>query len=435
MRLSHVGWNLAGLSLPLLVAAITVPHLISRLGHERFGLLALAWGLIGYAGALDLGIGRALTQMVSRLRGEDNLSAIPNVLVTAGRITLIAGLAGAVLIALAALCGAATWIDAATTPRKEITNAIFLLAIALPAQAMSATYRGLNEAFLNFKGISLLRISLGVVNFGGPFLVALYTTELPWLVATLVASRLIALAVFRWLAYSCLADWKTVKTGAAYSAAVAKSLFSFGGWLTVSSVVSPMLVQADRFLIASVLSAAAVTTYVLPYEVVVQSLILSGAVSSVIFPTMSKLMHEEPNGWQTYFHKWLLIVAGLMFFVCTSVALLLPTVLRLWIKSDLQPESILVGQILCLGVFANSIGSMYYALLHAKGRADITAKLHMIELPIFVTALLFLLHQYGIVGAAWAWVGRMVFDAAALAWTVRTTDAAALAWAARTTDA
>ena len=423
MRMSHVGWNLAGLSLPLLVAAVTVPQLIGRLGHERFGLLALAWSLIGYAGVLDLGIGRALTQMVSRLRGEGNLSAIPNALVTAGRITLIAGLAGGGLIVLAALCGADTWIHAATTPRKEITNAILLLAIALPVQAMSATYRGLNEAFLNFKGISLLRIGLGVVNFGGPYLVTLYTTELPWLVATLVASRLIALAVFRWLAYSCLEDWKTKKTAAAYSATSAKSLFSFGGWITVSSVVSPMLIQADRFLIASVLSASAVTAYVLPYEVVVQSLILVGAISSVIFPTMSKLMREEPNGWQRYFRRWLLIVAGMMFLVCAAIALLLPGVLQLWVGNDLQPKSILVGQILCIGVFANSIGSMYYALLHAKGRADITAKLHVIEFPLFVTTLFFLVHIFGITGAAWAWVGRMVFDAVALAWISRTTRA------------
>lgn len=423
MRLSHIGWNLAGLSLPLLVAAVTVPHLITRLGAERFGLLALAWGLIGYAGALDLGIGRALTQMVSRLRGEGNLAAIPNVLATAGRITLIAGLVGGGLIVLAAASGAAALIITKTIPVNEITNAILLLAIALPAQAISATYKGLNEAFLNFKGISLLRISLGAINFGGPFLVSLFTTDLPWLVATLVASRLMSLAIYRWLAYSCLEDAKTVNARAVYSKSIAKSLFSFGGWLTVSSVVSPMLTQADRFLIASILSAAAVTTYVLPYEVVVQSLILAGSVTSVIFPTMSKLIHEGPNGWQTYFHKWLLIVGGLMLFVCTSVALLLPTVLRLWIKNDLQPESILVGQILCIGVFANSMGSMYYALLHAKGRADITAKLHVIELPIFIIVLSFMLHQYGIVGAAWAWVGRMVFDTAALAWTSRTTHA------------
>jgi len=64
---------------------------------------------------------------------------------------------------------------------------------------------------------------------------------------------------------------------------------------------------------------------------------------------------------------------------------------------------------------------MYYALIHAKGRADITAKLHIIELPLFLAALFFLLHQYGIPGAAWAWVGRMVFDAVALAWCSKVT--------------
>src|SRR5690606_30906099 len=105
MRLSHIVWNLAGLALPLLVAVVTVPHLIATLGQERFGLVALAWGLIGYAGALDLGIGRALTRMVASLRGESNESQIPDVLETAGRITLLTGLLGGTLIALAAAVG------------------------------------------------------------------------------------------------------------------------------------------------------------------------------------------------------------------------------------------------------------------------------------------------------------------------------------------
>lgn len=416
MRLSHVGWNLAGLSLPLLVAVVTVPYLIGTLGNERFGLLALAWGLIGYAGALDLGIGRALTQMVARLRGDGDLSPIPDAMATAARITLIAGVVGGILIALAALFGGGEWVGSKNTSSVEIRNAMLLLAIALPAQAMSATYRGLNEAFLNFKGISLLRVGLGLVNFGGPFLVALYTTELPWLVATLVVSRILALLIFRRLALMCLDDQPEITEKGVYSSAIARSLFSFGGWIAVSSVVSPVLMQADRFLIASVLSAAAVTVYVLPYEMVVQSLILVGAVSTVIFPNLSRLMQEQPDKWQAYFNRWLLIVAGMMLVACSILALLLPTVLPLWIKSNLNPQSIIVGQILCIGVFANSIGAMFYALIHAKGRSDLTAKLHLLELPVFIGILFMFLNQYGIVGAAWAWVGRMVFDAAALAW-------------------
>lgn len=412
MRLSHIGWNLAGLSLPLLVAAATVPGLIERLGNERFGLLALAWGLIGYAGALDLGIGRALTQMVSRLRGEGDLSRVPAVLATASRVTLISGIVGGCLIALLAAFVDKGWITVDETTFDEISLAMLLMALALPAQAISATYRGLSEAYQNFKGINVVRIALGVITFGGPYLVSSLTHNLAALVATLVASRLAALVAYRALAQQCVTD--SGPCVATYCPALARSLFSFGSWVTVSSVASPILVQADRFVIGAIISASAVTGYVLPYELVVQSLIVVGAISSAAFPTLTKLISESPQDYPAYFRRWLTRVVALMLATSLALAALLPYILEIWIKDNLDPISITVGQILCIGVFANSIGTMFYALLHARGRADLTAKLHLAELPVFLIALFVLTDAYGVVGAAWAWVGRMTIDAAML---------------------
>lgn len=131
----------------------------------------------------------------------------------------------------------------------------------------------------------------------GPFLSQISRTSSPWLVA-LVASRLVALITFRRLAKSCLGQQGVLSSSPRYSQSIARRLLTFGSWITVSSVVSPLLVQADRFLIGAALSAAAVTAYVLPYEVVVQSLIVVGAISSVAFPSLSRLIHEQPNGWQ-----------------------------------------------------------------------------------------------------------------------------------------
>lgn len=415
MQPSHVLWNLAGLVLPLLVAFLTVPQLIDKLGPERFGLLALAWGLIGYAGALDLGIGRALTQTVARMRGEGDSTSIPAVLTTAARITLITGTAGCLLIALAALLDVDALLITTSVPSGELKRALLLMALALPAQAMSATYRGMNEAYLNFKSISMIRIGLGMVNFGGPFLMAFYTKSMFWLVSTLVVSRIMALVLYHRFAIACLADGEKARNKAVYSPKIAKKLFRFGGWVTVSSIVSPLLLQADRFVIAAVISAAAVATYVVPYEVVVQSMVFVGAVSSVIFPTLSKLVHEKPLEWKTFFHRWLLIVTGVMLAVCSLMAIFLPLILQLWLKGNFTPLSALIGQVLCLGVLANAIGSMYYALLHARGRADLTAKIHLTELPLFMLLLIYCLNQFGLVGAAWAWVGRMTFDTIALA--------------------
>jgi O-antigen/teichoic acid export membrane protein len=414
MRLSHISWNLAGLALPLLIAAIVVPHLIDKLGSERFGLLSLAWGLIGYAGVFDLGIGRAITQMVASLRGKNNLSSIPAVLVTAVRITLVTGLSGGLLIVLLALFGGSAWVETQSVSKCEVQIAMLLIAIALPAQAISATYRGVNEAYLKFKGISFVRVGLGMINFGVPYLVTFVTVSLPWLVATLVINRLLALFIFRLLAKACIVDNNTVHMHVAYSSSIAKALFHFGGWVTVSSIISPLLVQADRFVIAATISAAAVTIYVVPYEVVVQSLILVGSVSTVIFPSLSKLMYENPEQLKAFFLRWLGIVAGTMLLACGLLAMLLPTILKVWLKGNFSDLSGVIGQVLCIGVFINAIGSMYYALLHAKGRSDVTAILHLIEFPLFIFTLIFLLKEFGLVGAAWAWVGRMVFDTVAL---------------------
>lgn len=413
MRLKNIAWNLGGLGGPLIVAALTIPSLIGMIGMERFGLLALAWGLIGFAGIFDLGIGRATTQTIARLRGSGQLEQVPAVLKTAATLSFRTGLIGAILLGIAVLAGAHTHIKYAAELNAEVTIAAYLLALAIPIQSMSAMFRGVNEAFENFREISLVRIGLGIANFLGPFCVAIFTTNLAMLVSTLLFSRLIAFFLFRKFAKACLAhqlpdDTQYVSVQA--SPEIAKQLLSFGGWFTVSSLISPVLVQADRFLIGALISATAIATYTLPYEVVTQSLIIVGAISSVAFPSLSALVHSQPDKAEAMFRRWLMRVAVIMLVVTSLCALLLPVILPWWIGPKLPAESVLIGQILCVGIFANSLGSMYFAFLHAYGRADITAKLHLFELPLFLFALYFLVSNFGAVGAALAWVGRMVLD-------------------------
>ena len=62
-------WNLAGSVAPMGVAAVCIPLLIKGLGTDRFGVLTLVWALIGYATLFDLGLGRALTQLVANKLG------------------------------------------------------------------------------------------------------------------------------------------------------------------------------------------------------------------------------------------------------------------------------------------------------------------------------------------------------------------------------
>jgi len=88
----------------------------------------------------------------------------------------------------------------------------------------------------------------------------------------------------------------------------------------------------------------------------------------------------------------------------------MPYLLEAWVGEHITQDSVLVGQILCIGVFLNSIGSMYYSYLHANGRTRETALLHLFELPVFIILLYVLIGGYGVVGAAIAWNIRVLID-------------------------
>jgi hypothetical protein len=205
MKKSSVAWNLAGLVAPLLMALIAIPLLLSRLGADRFGLLSLVWTLTAMSGMLDLGIGRATTKFLSEALGArlPQLSSVT--CATAERLSIGSGVAGGGALLIAIATGAITKLHLAPGLESEATLSAFLLAGIVPLQALIATYRGIAEAMQNFRMLNLLRITLGVANFGAPILISQYIVDLPWMVLALFAIRLLALFAFRHLAKSRMA--------------------------------------------------------------------------------------------------------------------------------------------------------------------------------------------------------------------------------------
>src|SRR4029077_1180053 len=67
-------------------------------------------------------------------------------------------------------------------------------------------------------------------------------------------------------------------------------------------------------------------------------------------------------------------------------------------------------QWLAVGVFINSLARVPFAAVQALGRPDAIAKLHAIELPLYLGTLCWLLSAYGIYGAAVAWTFRVSLD-------------------------
>ena len=84
--------------------------------------------------------------------------------------------------------------------------------------------------------------------------------------------------------------------------------------------------------------------------------------------------------------------------------------LTLWLGARFAAEGAPVLQILAVGVLINSLALVPYNLLQGIGRPDLTAKFHLLEVPLHMGLAWFLVTKFGLAGAALAWAVRVSLD-------------------------
>jgi O-antigen/teichoic acid export membrane protein len=100
--------------------------------------------------------------------------------------------------------------------------------------------------------------------------------------------------------------------------------------------------------------------------------------------------------------------------VLVPVVALATDLLQLWLGQQFALQAATVLKLLCIGVLINAVAYVPYGLIQGVGRPDLTAKLHLTELLMYVPLLWLLLRLFGIVGAAIAWTLRATLDASLL---------------------
>ncbi len=289
---------------------------------------------------------------------------------------------------------------------REIVCILFLVGTGIPFQSVSIVYRAVSEAHLNFKQVSIVRLILGMLNYLGPVLVSNSTTSLVYLVAVVVLSRVLGLLLYRRTAMKYLKSHETA-TLYPFDLTLALDLWRHGKWISVTGIISPIISYSDRFFVGYILGPSAVTVFILPLEVASQLLLISGAVTSIAFPYLSRSSLIDARA---VFERWTIRLTLAMALLCSLLYLSFPYLLRVWLGGAASPESTSIGQILCVGVFLNAIAGMYLAQLHAVRQFKMTAQIHALELLPHLIVSYSLISWLGVVGAAYAWTIRILFD-------------------------
>ena len=395
----------------MLIAIFCIPLLIKALGTNRFGILTLVWAVIGYTTVFDFGLGRALTQLVATRLGTDEQQDVPDLVWTSQLMMLFLGFVGTAVLVLLSGWLARHVLRVPVGLEGETTRSLYLLAFSIPVVVSTAGLRGLLEAHQQFVVTNTLRIPTGVFTFAAPLLVLPFSHNLVPVVAVLLAAR-----ILMWIAHLvyCAKIVPELRERIAWRRDAIRPLLQFGGWMTVSNIVGPLMVTLDRFVIAALLSVAAVAYYATPFDVITKLWLVPAALLGVMFPAFSMTFVQDRVRTAVLYERSVKVLLLSLFPIIVSVIVLAENGLRLWIGPEFAQRSTPVLQWLAAGVFINCLAQVPFALIQGVGRPDLSAKLHLLELPGYLFALWYLTTRYGINGAAIAWTARVLIDAAGL---------------------
>lgn len=400
--------NFAARVISLLVAVVAMPYVIRHLGPDRFGLLSMVWIVVGYFALFDLGIGPATTKFVAELLGKGETEKLPELVWTALTSQVCFGLVAGILLAVATPLLVEHVLRIPIALHSEARAVFLILALAFPIDFANGSFQGVLMAMQRFDYVNAVAIPSSILTYLVPVVALALGFGLPAIVFGLVLARLTAVAVLFALDVHL---YPSLAQRIRFNRRLARSLVGYGGWVTISGAVGPILVYFDRFLIGGLISIAAVGFYQPPYMISTKLWILPTSLMTTLFPAFSASAGRGDLEWirnaLIRSVKFLLLLVGPVAIILIFFA---HTILSLWLGATYAAEGTVALQILAVGVLVNSLAQAPYHLLLGIGRPDITAKFHLAELPLHIVLAWILVSRFGLAGAALVWTVRVSID-------------------------
>lgn len=241
------------------------------------------------------------------------------------------------------------------TIQLEAKETFRLLTIAIPIVTTTTALRGIPEAYQEFFMINIVRIFLGVATFLAPLIILFLVNSLFWVVVGMLVIRSVVWFLYY---YQIRIVNKKILQEIKLDIPAVRPILSFSMWVTVVNIVGPIIAYSDRFIIGHQLTASAITYYSTPYEVVSKVLLISGALTGVLFPAFSLSFFSDREKAIALLRKSLRYIYVILYPIIFIIVLFAHDVLRMWLGTVFADRSTIVMQFLALGIFVNSLGAI-----------------------------------------------------------------------------
>lgn len=387
--------------------------MLHAFGTETYGVLSVTWMVLANFSWLDFGFSRASARYVSQelAQGRHSEAALWTFTALVSQVSL--GLVGALCI-WASAPFIVSHIHVQPEHRGLVVLTLRLFALCIPIDFASRSILGVLQAAQRFDWVNGLGIVGSLSTFGVYGLGILRGANFAVVIYGLFILRIVNLLMCYWGATFVLPSLKQLSCLARLSGNYQSRvivLARYGLWVTLASIVVPLLLFFDQWMITLIVGVSVLPYYTVPSNLLWRLGVLPNSLTSTLFPAFSAM--EARTDWariENFFiraHRYLLsaIVPILFVLFCWG-----GEILRLWIGANFAAQSTVALRILVFGFLIGLLAPLSGALLEAVGRPDLLVKLYCIELPLNIIAVWSLTKSFGVAGAALSYTVRTALE-------------------------
>jgi O-antigen/teichoic acid export membrane protein len=388
----------------IVLAFVFTPFIVEQLGNHDYGIWELLLGLVGYLGILDMGVTPAVVRFVAHAEGRDDRSDLNRVFNTC-LVTMVAlGTAGIIVMSVAAIwanqiLGVDSHQDVRASLLFVLFGASFLVSFVM--SAFSAYLLGMQRHWL----VNSVRVVLAVLQFTGLWWVLISpqwgSMELIAMCVVVIAVNLLEIAL---LGTAVLGFGGLVRLEPRqFSWSTARQMFVFGAKNTLIMAAWTLLGRGILFVVAHLVSVAAVAFYLIPGRLVSYASSAIAAIGFPMTPFFASLAGRSGIAGQR--EVWFPLTRALQFIgIGMQLALLWLGVefLRLWMGDEYANQGRGVLLILCAASLFGCLAPNGNRVLMSLGRHGQLAKLSAVFSLCALALSVPLTRRFGIDGAALA---------------------------------
>ncbi len=389
--------NFVGKVIPVLAAIVTIPYVVHKLGPEWFGILSLAWVVLAYFNLIDLGLGRATTKFVAEALGQGNHDKIPVIVWTS--LFLNMGLAS-LAVGIYVLITPWLVVTVLHIPKELVGEAIHVfrvLAVLIIFTVVNLNLVGVLQAYQRFDLVNVVGVPSQTLTYVLPAIILYYGGNISHIALGMVIKSIITTGT-----NFLLCIWIARIHRISFSFSAAQPLFSFGGWIFLHNIAATILIQLDRFLVGALLTVTAVTFYTVPIQLATQFLIIPSSLMVVLFPAIATIGTMSKKRLQAIYKKAFIYLTLVMVTVLSPVIIFAREILQYWMGEEFLVSAPLL-QLFTVGILWSSLAWLAGTVLQSTGRPEIVTITNLIQIPVYVLALWFMIDKFGIIGAALTW--------------------------------